>query len=86
MRGFGVVFTPPVAYKGIAIACTPNTLTLGLTRKITVHPNLMSVTMKKIATTKTVAIPKKKSLLMDSGCATSSQSLGRHAQSLHRAR
>ena len=28
MRGFGVVFTPPVAYKGIAIACKRNTLTL----------------------------------------------------------
>ena len=29
MRGFGVVFTVPVAYKGIAIACKRNTLTLG---------------------------------------------------------
>ena len=33
MRGFGVVFTPPVAYKGIAIACKGNTLTLGKRRK-----------------------------------------------------
>ena len=28
--GFGVVFTPPVAHKGIAIACKRNTLTMGL--------------------------------------------------------
>ena len=46
----------------------------------------MSVTMKKIATTKTVAIPKKKRLLMYSSCTTSSPSLGRHAQSLRRAK
>ena len=79
MRGFGVVFTPPVSCKGIAIASKRNTLTLGF------HPNLMSVTMKKIATTKTVAIPRKRSWLMGSSCTTSSPSLGRHAQSLHRA-
>ena len=29
VRGIGVVFTPPVAYKGIAIACERNTLQLG---------------------------------------------------------
>ena len=33
MRGFGVVFTPPVAYKGIASACRRNTLTMGLKEK-----------------------------------------------------
>ena len=33
MRGFGVVFYIPVAYKGIAIACERNTLTLGLKEK-----------------------------------------------------
>ena len=30
MRGFGGVFTPPVAYEGIAMACKRNSLTLGL--------------------------------------------------------
>ena len=43
---------------------------------ITVHPNLMPATTK-------VATPKKKSLVVDSRCTTSSQSLGRHAQILH---
>ena len=62
MRGFGVVFTDTVAHKGIAIACERNTLTLGLKENI-VHSILMSVTMKKVATTKTVAIPKKNLLL-----------------------
>ena len=33
MRGFGVVCTHTVAYKGIAIACKRNTLTLGSKRK-----------------------------------------------------
>ena len=32
-RGFGVVFTPPVAYKRIAIACKRNTVKLGLKEK-----------------------------------------------------
>ena len=53
MRGLSVVFTPPVAYKGISIACKRNTI------KNIVHPTLMSVIMKKIATTKTVAIQRK---------------------------
>ena len=42
----------------------------------------MSVTMKKNATTKTVAIPSKEGLLMAVCRTTSSLSLGRHAQSL----
>ena len=46
----------------------------------------MSVTMKKIATTKTVAIPKKKSMVMASCRTTSSPSLGQHAQILDRAK
>ena len=64
----------------------PKHLDTGIRRKIIVHPNLMSVTMKKIATTKTVAVSRKKSWLMGSSCTTSSPSLGRHAQSLHRSR
>ena len=46
----------------------------------------MSVTMKKIATRKMLAIPRKKSLLMASCRTTVSLSLGRQAQSLHRAK
>ena len=42
----------------------------------------MSVTMKKIATIKTVAIPKKKSLLMVVCRTTSSLSVGQRVQSL----
>ena len=38
MRGFGVVFTPPVSHKGIAIACKRNTLTLGLQEKLLFIP------------------------------------------------
>ena len=57
MRGFAVVFTPPVAYKGIAIACKRNTLTLALKEKITVHPNLMPATIfQMIATTKKTSL------------------------------
>ena len=55
-------------------------------KKIIVHLILMFVTMKKIATTKTFAILRKKSWLMGSSCTTSGQSSGRHAQSLHRAK
>ena len=44
----------------------------------------MSVTMKKAATTKTVAIPVKTSLVLASCRTTSSLSLGRHAHNLHR--
>ena len=54
MRGFGVVFTPPVAQKGTAIACKRNTYTLEVKEKNIVHPILMPATTKKIATTKTV--------------------------------
>ena len=46
----------------------------------------MSVTMKKIATTKTVAIPRKKSLVMAECRTTSSLSLGRRAPNLRRAK
>ena len=46
----------------------------------------MSVTMEKIATTKTVAISRKKSLLMAECRTTSTLSLGRRAQSLRRAK
>ena len=42
----------------------------------------MSVTMKKIATIKTVAIPRKKSLLMAACRTTSSLSVGQRVQSL----
>ena len=46
----------------------------------------MSVTMKKIATTKMVVILKKKSLLLAECRTTSSLSLGRRAQDLRRAK
>ena len=48
MRGFGVVSTPPVADKEIAITCKRNTLTLGLKKKNIVHPNLKPATMKMV--------------------------------------
>ena len=62
MRGFGVVFTLPVAHKGISIACKRNTMTVGLEENI-VHPILMSVTMKK-------------SMLMGSSCTISNLVFG----------
>ena len=74
MRGLSVVFTHSVAYKGIAIACKRSTLTC---KKNIVHSTLMSVTMEKIATTKTVAISRKKSLLIAECRTTSAQSLRR---------
>ena len=46
----------------------------------------MSVTMKNPATTDTVAIPKKKTLLLAECRATSSLSLGRRAPNLRRAK
>ena len=49
-------------------------------------PQLLSVTMKKIATTKTVAIPRKRSLVKASCHTTSSLSLVRHAPNLRRAK
>ena len=81
MRGLSVVFTPSVAYERIAIACKRNNL-----KEKKVHLILMSVTMKKIATTQTVAIPRKRNLLMALCRTTSSLSLVRHAQSLRRAK
>ena len=84
MRGLSVVFTHSVADKGIAIACKRSTLTCK--KKNIVHSTLMSVTMEKIATTKTVAISRKKSLLMAECRTTSTLSLGRRAQSLRRAK
>ena len=51
-----------------------------------VHLILMSVVMKKIATTQTVAIPRKRNLLMAPCRTTSSLSLGRHSQSLRRSK
>ena len=42
VRGIGVVFTRPVAYKETAIACERNTLQLFF---LTVHPNLMPATI-----------------------------------------
>ena len=54
VRGIGVVFTPPVADKGIAIAWKRNTLQLGLkSKKITVHLNSMPATMCLMTTTTT---------------------------------
>ena len=84
MRGFDVVFTPPVAYKGIAIACKRNTLTLGLQEKLSFTQ--LDVCDREEDCHHEVAIPRKRSLLMDSTKTTSSPSWGRHAQSLHRAR
>ena len=52
MSGLSVVYTHPVAYTGIAIACKRNTLAC---KKISLT-TLMSVTMQKTATMKTVAI------------------------------
>ena len=69
--------------QGIAIACERNTLTVR--REFIAHTILMSVTMMKIATTQTIAIPMKKSLLMASCSTTSSLSLGRRAPNLRRA-
>ena len=46
----------------------------------------MSVTVKKTATMKTVAIPRKKSLLLAECRTTSSLSLGRRALNLRRAK
>ena len=71
MRVLSVVFTDPVAYKGIAIACNRN-IDSGIKRVNIVHPILMSVTMKKIATTEVVAIPKRRSLVMAVSRTTSS--------------
>ena len=52
-----------------------------LVKKIA-HTTLMSVTMKKTASTQTVAIPRKKSLLLGECHTTSSLSLGRRAPNL----
>ena len=60
--GLSVVFTPPVAYQGIAIACRRKTFTCK--KQNTAHTTLMTVTMKQIATTQTLAIPRKESLLL----------------------
>ena len=53
VRGIGVMFTPPVAYKGIVIVCKRNTLQLG--EKITVHSNSMpaAICLRIVVTTKT---------------------------------
>ena len=53
VRGIGVVFTLPIAYKGIAIACKRNTLQLG--KQITVYPNSTPATicLMMATTTKT---------------------------------
>ena len=99
MRGFGVVFTPPVAQKGIAIACKRNTSTLGLNftkkekleehldseikRNIIVHSILMSVTMKEDCHHEDGAILRTKSGWWVRVVPPSAR---RHAQSLHRAR
>ena len=79
--GFCAVFTPPVAYKGITIACKRYTL---ICKKIIAHTTLMSVTMKKTATTQTVAILRKKSLVFAECRTTSSLSSGRRAPNLRR--
>ena len=50
------------------------------------HSTLMSVTMKKIATTQTVAILREKSLLLAERRTTSRLSLGRRAPNLRRAK
>ena len=78
-----VVFTPAVAYKGIAIVCKRNILTCKNNYR---PPILMSVTLKKTVTTQTVAIRWKKSLLMAECRTTSSLSLGRRAPNLRRAK
>ena len=78
------MFTPPVAYKRIAIACKRNTLICKKT--FIAHTILMSVTVKKTATMETGAILWKKSLLLTECQATSSLSLGRRAQNLRRAK
>ena len=59
VRGFGEVFPPPVARKGIAIACKRHTLHFSKKKK-TVHPNSMLTTICLIVATMT-----KTSLIME---------------------
>ena len=78
--GLSVVLTPLVAYKGIAIACKRYTL---IWNNIA-HTTLMSVTIRKTATTQTVAILRKKNLVFAECYTTSSLSSGRRAPNLRR--
>ena len=57
-----------------------------MSQKNIAHSILMSVTLKKAATTQTVAILRKKSLLLAECRTTSSLSLGRRAPNLRRAK
>ena len=81
--GLSVVFTLLVAHKGIATACKRYTLFFPPKKKA--RPTLMSVNVKKTATTpQTVAILKK-SLVFAECRTTSSLSPGRRAPNLRRA-